>query len=259
MTEKDDSASIERKILHTERVSTGTHHYFFEVKEASNGSRYLVLSQRRKVGDAFEGVKMRIFQDELLEFQRILQKVIRLALSDEDIVGPVSGTQASDQTRLESELHPPFFDKLLSTGDWKEFERYTYYLLKLLGIQAVYTFVDERQAGKADGFFKFGNLAVMYDCTLGAQDIEENKKEQIINYCNRLRQGSIELSGGTTEEFHNHHKQVWLITRRVSRRIKLINGIVIKEVAVRDIIDLYQERLKGIMSDEHLETKFRNI
>jgi hypothetical protein len=259
MTEKESFSSIERKVLHKERMFTSTHHYFWEVKEASNGSKYLVIDQRRKVGDIYESAKMRIFEDELLEFQRILQKMIRIALSDEASIGAVATSQTDGPRDLESELHPPFFDKLLSTGDWKEFERYTYYLLKLLGIQVVYAFVDKRQAGKADGFFKFGNLAVMYDCTLGVRDIEENKKEQIINYCNRLRQGSIELSGGTTEEFHSHHRQVWLVTHGTSRRIKTINGIVVKEVAICDIISLYQERLKGIADDEQLESKLRDI
>lgn len=259
MTEKKKPIPIEREMLHKERASTGTHTYFLEVRVAKSGSKYLAIDQRRKVGDTYESVKMRIFEDEMLEFQRILQKMIRLALSDEAVRGTVADQAASDRTSLEAELYPPFFDKLLSTGDWKEFEQYTHYLLKLLGIQAVYTFVDERQAGKADGFFKFGNLAVMYDCTLGVGNIEENKKDQIINYCNRLKQGSLEVAGGTILEFHHHHKQVWLITRGTSRRVKLINDIAIKEVAIRDIIDVYQERLKGMVSDEYLETKLRNI
>jgi hypothetical protein len=256
---KEPITPIERKVLHKERVFTGTHNYFFEVKEASNSSKYLVIDQRRKVGDNYESAKMRIFEDELLEFQRILQKMIRLALSDEGIVIAVPESKPSEPKRLDVELHPPFFDKLLSTNDWQEFERYTHYLLKLLGIQTSYTFLGERQAGRADGFFKFGSLAVMYDCTLGIRDLEENKREQIINYSNRLRQGSLELSGGKTEEFHHHHKQVWVVTRGASRRIKVINDIAIKEVAIGDLLDLYPERLKGVLNDEHLEVKLRNI
>ena len=108
-------------------------------------------------------------------------------------------------------------------------------------------------------FFKFGNLAVIYDCTLDARDFEEKKREQIINYCNRLKQGSIELSSEATEEFHTHHKQVWIITRGKSRRIKVVNDIVVKEVAVQDIMNVYQERLKNMLSDESLEIKLRNI
>ena len=258
MTEKETALSKERKTLRKERVATGTHNYFIEVKEASNGSRYLVIDQRRKVGDTYESAKMRIFEDELLEFQRILQKMIVAALSEEATEAATVGETRS-QKGNEAELYPPFFDKLLSTHDWKEFEQYTCYLLKLLGIQAAYAFLGERQAGRADGFFRFGNLAVLYDCTLDNRDIEGNKKEQIINYCNRLKQGSIELSGETTAEFHHHHKQVWVITRGVSRRIKLINDIVVKEVSVQDIVKLYQERLRNTVSDEELETRLRNL
>ena len=250
---------IERKVLLKERVSTGTHNYFLEVKEASNGSRYLVIDQRRKVGDAFESTKMRIFEDELLEFQRVLQKMIRATLSEDELAGESTGDHATYPKSLESELYPSFFDKLLSTHNWKEFEQYTYYLLKLLGIQAAYAFLGERQAGKADGFFKFGNLAVMYDCTLDASNVEENKKEQVINYCNRLQQGNIELTGKTTVEFHNHQKQVWIITRGPSRRIKMVNDIVVKQVGVRDIMNLYQERLQSTVNDEHFELKLRNL
>ncbi len=259
MTTKEPSSPIERKTLHKERMFTTTHHYFFDVKEASNGSKYIVIDQRRKVGEVYEGVKMRIFEDELLEFQRVLQKVIRIALSEEETILTVSNDKPREPGNIETEFTPPFFNKLMSTGDWKEFERYTHYLLKLIGVQSVYSFIDDRQAGRADGFFLFGNIAVMYDCTLSAHDIEENKREQIINYCNRLRQGTIELPGGTTEEFHNHQKQVWIITRRTSRRIRLINGIAVKEVSISDLINLYQDRLQGRMVDENLETKLRNI
>lgn len=258
MPEKD--TSIIRKELCKDRVATGTHNYFFEVKEANNGSRYVVIEQIRRQADRKgEKVKMRIFQDELLEFRRVLQKMIRFALNEEQPANVVANIQPNYQESPDSELSPSFFNKLLSTHEWKEFERYTYYLLKLLGIQTAYKFLDEQQAGKADGFFKFGNLAVIYDCTLDNQGVEERKREQIINYCNRLKQGSIELSGATTVEFQNHQKQVWIITRGTSRRIKLVNDIEVKEVSIQDIMSLYQERLKNAVSDQLLEIKMRNL
>ena len=158
------------KELCKDRVSTTTHNYFFEVKEASNGSRYVVIDQIRKQGDRKgEKAKIRIFQDELLEFQRVLQKMIRFALNEDQPANVVTKIQPSGQENPDSELSPAFFNKLLSTHDWKEFERYTYYLLKLLGVQTAYKFLDEPQAGKAYGFFKFGILAVIYDCTLDDQ------------------------------------------------------------------------------------------
>lgn len=70
----------ERKVLKKERFSSSSHTYFFEVKETTSGSNYVVIDQRRKVGEEFESSKLRIFEDELLEFNRVLQKMIHAAL-----------------------------------------------------------------------------------------------------------------------------------------------------------------------------------
>ncbi|MHA2219697.1 MAG: hypothetical protein ACXADW_23400 [Candidatus Hodarchaeales archaeon] len=268
MADKETPDSKVRKTLYKERVATGTHNYFIDLKLTSTGSKYLVIDQRRKVGDRYESAKLRVFEDELLEFQRILGRMIHIALnyyeplslfSTSDAPTPIKKTETEYQHDFNSELYPSFFGKLLSTNNWEEFERYTYYLLKLLGIQTAYKFLGERQAGKADGFFKFGNLAVMYDCTLDNRNIESDKKDQIINYCNRLKLGSIELSGNAIEEFHNYHKQVWIITRGKTRSIKLINDINVKEIAVEDIIGVYQERLEYPATNEQIEFKLRNL
>lgn len=267
MAKQESSNSQIRQTLYKERISTGTHNYFLEVKVAHNGSKYLVIDQRRKVGSQYEGTKMRIFEDELLEFQRILGKMAHIALNYEmplTTVSPIRQETSHSADILpkkcgETELYPGFYEKLLTTHNWEEFEQYTYYLLKLLGIQTAYKFLGERQAGKADGFFKFGNLAVLYDCTLDRDNLEEKKREQMTNYCNRLKLGSIELSGNAIEEFHHHHKQVWLITRGKTRTIKLVNDIPIKEVAVTDLMTVYQERLKYPSTNEQLEFKLRTL
>jgi hypothetical protein len=269
MSEQENTNSQIRKTLYEERLATGTHNYFMEVKLANNGSKYLVIDQRRKVGTKYESAKMRIFEDELLEFQRILGKMIHIAhnyetplnYSMENKEEHPSGQNDNSilQKSSEEDLYPAFYKKLLSTHNWEEFEQYIYYLLKLIGIQTAYKFLGERQAGKADGFFKFGNFAVIYDCTLDHTTIEENKKEQIINYCNRLKLGSIELSGNAIEEFHNYYKQVWIITRGKTRTIKLVNDIIVKEVMVEDLMNLYQERLKYPGTNEQIEFKLRNL
>ncbi len=80
MAEKRSKGSSIRKTLFKDRYFSGTHNYFFELKVANNGSKYIVIDQRRKVGDRFEGVKMRIFEDEMLEFQRVLGKMINASI-----------------------------------------------------------------------------------------------------------------------------------------------------------------------------------
>ena len=260
MTEQENLySSEERKIFLKERYFTGSHNYFFELKEAKNGSKYIVVDQRKKVGDQFVSAKMRIFEDEMLEFERILHKFINLALNNNKTEEFIIQESNNNLTSSNSDLTPAFFTKLSSTNNWKDFEEYTYYILKLLGLPVIYSFLNERQAGKADGFFKIGNLAVIYDCTLNARDIENHKNEQIHNYCNRLQQGNIELSGNITEEFFNHNKQVWIITQGITRQIKVVNSIEVKEISIEDIMVLYQERLIKSLNDQSLELKLRNL
>ena len=251
----------ERKLIHKERYFTTSHNYFFEVKEAKNGSKYIIVDQRKKVGDKYVSAKIRIFEDELLEFERIFHNLIQIALKsgtpENNLINPHS--ESSQNIPAESDLVPAFFQKLSVTNNWQEFEEYTYYVLKLLGIQTIYNFLGERQAGRADGFFKLGNLAVIYDCTLDKKDVENNKSDQITNYCNRLQQGSMAISNMTTEEFHHHHKQVWIITQGNTRSIKIINGIEVKEICINDLMNLYRERLKSSMNEQLLEMSLRNL
>jgi len=133
------------------------------------------------------------------------------------------------------------------------------YLLKLLGIQNVHHFLGERQAGRADGFLKTGNLAILYDCTLRAGLVEVDKQEQINNYCAQLQRGVIDLAENIKEEFYQHKKQVWIISKGSTRLIKIVNTITVKEVHVADITALYQERLLGNMSQQLLETRLENL
>jgi hypothetical protein len=311
MSEQEKWYSDEiRKTFCKERYSTTSHHYFFELKEAKNGSKYIVIDQRKKVGSEFVGAKIRIFADEMLGFQRVLDKLIQASFPHQSdaldqfnqppaitplsppasipvtascatpiITSPVElnpalmqpGLLEKAKARLQRlwgrtqskmaplELQPMFFEKLITTNNWQEFEEYTYYLLKLIGIQNVYHFLGERQAGRADGFLKTGNLAIVYDCTLRTGMLESDKQEQINNYCAQLQRGVIDLAENIKEEFYQHKKQVWIITRGTTRLIKIINAVEVKEIHIFDLIALYQERLLGNMSQQLLEMRLHNL
>jgi hypothetical protein len=152
---------------------------------------------------------------------------------------------------------PPFFEKLLTTKDWRYFEDETFKLLKLLGINNVFKFTNQR--GEADGFFKFENLAVIYDTTL-EDDFENKKKTQMENFCAQLQMGSILINEqNTIQTFHECQKQVWIITRGSSRIISKHNNILIKEISIVDIMDLYLERLDSQCTTDILENKLRVI
>ncbi|MGI0483610.1 hypothetical protein ACN4EE_22865 [Geminocystis sp. CENA526] len=249
----------QRKLLKKERYFTGSHHYFFEVKEAKNGSKYIIIDQRKKVGDEFIGAKIRVFEDEMSEFLRIFDDLVCFALNQKLSKNTNIIENKIEENNNSLDLNPPFFCKLVSTQNWQEFEKYTYSLLKLLGINKIYSFLGQIQAGKADGFFKIGNLAVIYDCTLRISNIEQNKYEQINNYCNQLEQGSIHISDKIKEEFINYNKQVWIITQGTSKHIKTINNIKIKEVSVKDLIKIYEEYLTNIDNYDSLEIRLYNL
>ena len=61
--------------LFTERVDTNSRHYFFNVKKAENGSKYLIINESRKVGDEFKRNSIMIFEDDLMKFNKGLKTV----------------------------------------------------------------------------------------------------------------------------------------------------------------------------------------
>ena len=157
-----------------------------------------------------------------------------------------------------SEFEPPFFSKIVSTNDWSEFEEYTYYLLKLLGIHEVFRFPRKEQRGRADGLLLFENLTVLFDTTLET-DFEKLKQYQIDNFCSQLKGGRIKFDkrefniGGMT-------RQVWIITRiSKSREIKIQDGISVKEVSIFQLIDLYNRRILEGWDTQTLENTLKNI
>ncbi|MDP3103089.1 MAG: hypothetical protein Q8M95_00605 [Candidatus Methanoperedens sp.] len=154
-------------------------------------------------------------------------------------------------------IDPPFFDKLKTTNDWNEFEDLTFLLLKLLGIHDIYKYESKEQAGKADGFFIFKRLAVLYDCTL-TRDFKERKKQQIENFVNKLNTGKLEYQGGE-KTLSIHYKQVWIITRGSSQEIMTVNDIIVKEVSIDKIIQTYRNRLENNIDETALENKLRYI
>jgi hypothetical protein len=131
-------------------------------------------------------------------------------------------------------------------------------ILRLLGIHTLYQYDRATQAGKADGFFIVGNLAVMYDCTLRS-DFMNFKQEQIDNYVNKLNNRSqltIETRradggvGSKTLQVSGKNKQVWIITRGQTRELQDIDGVKVKEIAVRELIGIANKRLRAFTYEQ---------
>jgi hypothetical protein len=154
-------------------------------------------------------------------------------------------------------FYPPFFYILIETRDWKIFEDYTYYLLKLIGINEIYKF--EKQRGEADGFFKIQNLAVIYDTTLD-EDFEKNKITQINNYVNQLRTNPFIIPGTNKQiEIDQCRREVWIITRGQSRIVMQRGDVYVMEISIHTLFKIFYLRLKKINNDRELEEILRSI
>jgi hypothetical protein len=66
-----------KKRLFSEKVSTKSRTYFFDVKEASNGNKYLTITESRLVdGGTFKRNYIMIFENNLITFNDGLNKAI---------------------------------------------------------------------------------------------------------------------------------------------------------------------------------------
>lgn len=203
-------------------------------------------------GNNKKGQKVVFFRVNIQEQIKCPQKCLKYDIgwwSDEEELNLEEG---------DSILDPKFFSTIDSTENWAEFEKYSYYLLKCIGLHALYKFPLWEQKGKADGFFIFGKLVVMFDMAL-EKDFEKSKEIQIENFCSQLKKSYIQY-GNQKFTISNHAKQVWIITRSTnSRLIKKEDEILIKEVPVTKIEALYRRRLIDDIDEEGFERCLRDL
>lgn len=137
------------------------------------------------------------------------------------------------------------------------FEDSVFNLLKVIGLNKIFQFDRDNQAGKADGFFIIENLAVMYDCTL-QRDYESFQEEQIENYINKLSQkaqltfNTKKSDGGITPKtipLTGKSKQVWIITKGESKELSDFDNVKVKEISIYDLCEIYKKRLSDITYD----------
>jgi len=138
-------------------------------------------------------------------------------------------------------LFPQFF-KEMETCDWASFENYTFILLRLIGIHDIHKVPQIDNRGKADGFFKLGSLAVLYDATLDSK-FDQSKKVQVDNYVNQIKEDKITIQHHTFT-IRDLSKQIWIITRGdTARLLKNEDSIKVKEIPIKVLIAFYRKRL----------------
>jgi hypothetical protein len=67
----------ERKSLFSEKVSAGSRTYFFDVKESVKGTKSLVVTESKKVGETHERSRILVFDDGLGPFTEGLLKAVK--------------------------------------------------------------------------------------------------------------------------------------------------------------------------------------
>lgn len=66
----------ERKNLFSEKVSAGGRTYFFDVKESAKGTKYLIVTESKKVGESHERSRILVFDSDLGSFTDGLKKAL---------------------------------------------------------------------------------------------------------------------------------------------------------------------------------------
>jgi len=73
-----------RKALFSERVFAGSRIYFFDVKEATDGTKYLVIDESRlSEGDSYTHNRVMVFEDNIAIFMEGLMKAVNAMANEE--------------------------------------------------------------------------------------------------------------------------------------------------------------------------------
>lgn len=166
------------------------------------------------------------------------------------------GEQASQVSSM-NQLEAHFFTTLQSITNKDEFETLTFELLKLLGIHEIFRYSPEDQAGRADGFFQFEHVSVLYDCTL-RYPFESKKDDQVGNFIRQLESGSIKYEMWDYDVFDTYN-YVWIVTKGTSRTLRVTRSVTAKEVPISKLIDLYSQRILENLNTRDFESALRAI
>ena len=63
-------------IVQSDKFKAGRRTYFFDIKETSQGIKCLCISESKKEGETFKRHRIMIFEENLLEFQKVLNDLV---------------------------------------------------------------------------------------------------------------------------------------------------------------------------------------
>lgn len=110
-------------------------------------------------------------------------------------------------------------------------------VIKVLGMHDIHKFPQNDNRGKADGFFRFHTLSVIYDATLET-NYRKKKEIQIENYINQLKKEKIDF-GPVSYTIKDTQRQAWIITRGDKvRHLKTEDNVKVKEIPYIKLIEV---------------------
>lgn len=65
------------KQIWTKKLQAGSRTYFFEIKIAENGDKYLKIIESKKVGEQYEHHRVFVFQEDIYSFNTMFQEAIK--------------------------------------------------------------------------------------------------------------------------------------------------------------------------------------
>ncbi len=74
----ENVTALERKELLSEKTATGSRTYRFDVKETTQGARYLTITEEQEAGSDHKAHRVTVFEDHVEEFYQELKKALRL-------------------------------------------------------------------------------------------------------------------------------------------------------------------------------------
>ncbi len=204
-------------------------------------------------------------------------KDTRLRASLVDIVNKQQNITTTEKATYINSVLNSIFESAFSESPIApdEFEDQVFQLLRLLGIEKLYSYPKANQGGKADGVFSVKNLVVLYDCTLCKDCVgnkDYNKTGQILAYESLLKNDKIDLPAHNKSNIGLDisrilNRQVWVITRteidlKEYNRTTIENSteITTKNVTIQQIIEVLYHRINDKSFDYNkLEQALLNI
>lgn len=62
--------------IYSEKISAGRRTYFLDIKQTTEGSKYLKITETKKVGDSFERNNILLFEEDISKFNYVFSAIV---------------------------------------------------------------------------------------------------------------------------------------------------------------------------------------